>query len=109
VGEADRRRLLSEAHTHTRVLGRSRLRHARLYHALLDAQLHALGTEQQTALESTRAARAQGSALDFQPMARSLEYMQGLLERGEAGAQSRLSALAFFSEQGWKNLSCHSD
>lgn len=55
------------------------------------------------ALALTRQARERSERSGHLSLARSLEYVEGILEGAEAGAVRRQAALGFFAAQGWRD------
>jgi hypothetical protein len=68
----------------------------------LDAQLTALEGNREEARTKARLAREYCESCSHVLLARSMEYLEGVLEGNEGGASRRNSALAFFADQGWK-------
>src|SRR5205814_1571841 len=74
---------------------------AQLNTSLLDAQVMALRGESEEALLKAREARKGAERSGGLWQARSVEYLEGVLEGGDGGREKRRRSLAYFAEQGW--------
>jgi hypothetical protein len=93
--------LLEIADAECRQLSRLHWVLAQLNVPLIEAQIAALRGQPERALERAREARERNERCESFWRARSAEYLEGVLEGGDAGLHKREHALAFFAEQGW--------
>jgi eukaryotic-like serine/threonine-protein kinase len=95
-------RALDEARSWARQLGELDSKAAKIHAGMVEAQLLAIEGKLVAALDKTRACRQVASDAGNRFVAVCLQYLEGWLLAGDAGAQERNQALAFFAAQGWK-------
>jgi len=100
---AHRESLLQTVRARHALLQRMTVPLASMNALVLEAQLAALEGDRARALRAAREVREKSEACSYGLMARSVEYLEGLLLGGDAGHEKCAAALSFFAEQGWKN------
>jgi serine/threonine protein kinase len=99
---SEQKLLLSEVRGNALWLARQPSSFLKAFALHLQAQASALEGNTERALEQVRAAR-QGFARIHYMGAHGADYLEGMLEGGQAGSERCAKALSFFRDQGWSD------